>query len=82
MLWDASIFQMRKLDRAEAELRRALELEPKFAPALFSLALLQSQSNRLGEAEQAFRQLASFPDKNISRFTASSCFNKASQRLD
>jgi tetratricopeptide (TPR) repeat protein len=56
--------QLHKDDRAEAEFRRALMLDPRYAPALFSLALIQVKGNRLGEAEQTFKQIAFLPDKD------------------
>jgi tetratricopeptide (TPR) repeat protein len=49
----------RKPDAAEAQLRRALELDVKDGPALLALGKLQLALNRKGEAEQSFKTLAS-----------------------
>src|SRR5262249_7696230 len=52
-----------KLSQAEAELRRALDLNPKLGAALYALALVQTQGQRFDEAEQNFRKLATLPEK-------------------
>jgi Tfp pilus assembly protein PilF len=54
--------QMHKDSQAEAEVRHALELDPKNAPALLSLATIQTSSKRLGEAEQTYKRLSLLPD--------------------
>jgi tetratricopeptide (TPR) repeat protein len=42
--------------QAEAEFRRALELDPKFAPALAYLGFLAADNQKLQEAEDAYRR--------------------------
>ena len=42
--------------KAEAEFRRALELDPKFAPALAYLGFLAADNQKLQEAEDAYRR--------------------------
>lgn len=50
-----------RLPDAETSLRMALTLNPKSGSALAGLARLQVQLGKRGDAEQNFRQLASFP---------------------
>lgn len=49
--------------KAEPALRAALKIDPKNGDALMSLAALQMSGNRLDEAEQTYKQLASLPEK-------------------
>jgi len=57
-----SLQMVGQLDQAEAELRRAIELEPFYAPGYFSLALvLESRANR-PEAVDAYRTFLSLAD--------------------
>jgi tetratricopeptide (TPR) repeat protein len=46
-----------QLERAAAEFRHALELDPDFAPAAFNMALFYERSGRLNEAETQWRRL-------------------------
>jgi Tfp pilus assembly protein PilF len=43
--------------------RRALEIDPKNGPALFTLAAIQFQTGKKDEAEQIYARLSALPDK-------------------
>ena len=46
-----------RMDEAEAELRRAIELAPRFVPALFNLGLLHEVVGRREEARANYREV-------------------------
>ena len=48
--------------KAEAELKKALQLDPKSGPALMGLAAIQVAGQRMDEAEQTYRQLSLLPE--------------------
>jgi len=54
-------FTQKRLPEAEAELRLALQLDPKFAPALAAMADLQLARNNRQEAAKSYQQLAALP---------------------
>jgi tetratricopeptide (TPR) repeat protein len=49
--------------KAEPEIARAVQLDPKNGDALLSLAALQRSAKRIDEADRTYRQLAKLPDK-------------------
>lgn len=58
----------RDLARAETHLRRAVEIDPAFAPAWHNLGKLCAASGRRAEAEQAFQgAVAAAPDEPVHR---------------
>ena len=52
-----------KMAEAEQEYRRALAIDPKYGPALLSLAVLQIKAGQMDQAEQTYRQISALPDK-------------------
>jgi tetratricopeptide (TPR) repeat protein len=57
-------------DDAEAQFRRAIEIDPKSGPAVLSLAVLQTRAGKLDEAEQTYRRLSALPDKQYKLYHA------------
>jgi tetratricopeptide (TPR) repeat protein len=50
-------------EKAEAEIQRALNLDPNNGAALMSLAAVQAGGHRLQEVEQTYKRLAALPDE-------------------
>jgi TolB-like protein/DNA-binding winged helix-turn-helix (wHTH) protein/Tfp pilus assembly protein PilF len=61
------LYNMRRLDDAEARFVRALELEPDFSSARRRLVRLYLVQGRLDEAREMFRQLEQQPSRNSIR---------------
>ena len=61
------LYNMRRLDDAEARFKRALELEPDFSSARRRLVRLYLVQGRLDEARETFRQLEQQPSRNSIR---------------
>lgn len=54
---------LRQPERGGAELKRALQLDPKNGLALMGLAAVQMSAKRMDEAEKIYKQLANLPEK-------------------
>jgi tetratricopeptide (TPR) repeat protein len=54
---------MNRLKEAEQEFQQAIRLQPKNAPALFYLGLLENAEGRKERAEQRFKVLSTHPEK-------------------
>jgi tetratricopeptide (TPR) repeat protein len=52
-----------KSEQGQAEVRRAVQIDPKNGPALLTLAEIQFNSGHAGEAEQTYRQISQLPDQ-------------------
>ncbi len=67
--------QLHKDSQAEAEIRRALELDAKERPSPPEPGADSNQSNNLAEAEETYKRLC-FPIRVISLFTGFSCSSR------
>jgi tetratricopeptide (TPR) repeat protein len=56
-------FMMGRHDKAEPEIRKYLELDPKHGEALLTLASIQVAGQHWQEADVTYRRLAALPDK-------------------
>jgi tetratricopeptide (TPR) repeat protein len=56
---------MQRYPEAEREFQKALTINPNHEAALLNLAALQYQTGRKQEAEQNYKRLSSFPDKQV-----------------
>ncbi len=48
--------------KAEAELQKAVQLDPKNGSTLLGLAAVEAAGNRMGEAEETYQRVAALPD--------------------
>lgn len=63
-----------KPEQGEAEVLRALQIDPKNGPALLTLAENQFNSGHADEAERTFQQVSQLPDKNYQPLHAAFLF--------
>ena len=68
-----------KQELGRAEVRRALQIDPKDGAALLTLAEIQFDSGHPGEAERTYRQISQLPDKDYKPLHATFLF-KTGQR--
>jgi tetratricopeptide (TPR) repeat protein len=61
----AALQSVKQLDLAEATLKKALTINPKFVPAIESLALVYQDTGRKTEAEQLLKQATQLDLKNL-----------------
>ena len=61
----AALQSMKQLDLAEATLKKALAINPKFVPAIESLALVYQDTGRRDDAEHLLKQATELDPKNL-----------------